>query len=401
MANETVLNMNTTSSQGLTPLYQPVLNRQLIDVTKTELIHHQFGQKARLEKGKGKIVAWDKMSPLPLAKTPLTEGITPEGTSMNISRVTGIPKQYGAYIATTDQFDFFTPDPSPEMLRINETLANNAGETLDALTADVLSTGLNVYYAGGKSSRSALTEGDIATIDTIREIVRSLKVNKAKRIDGKYVAIVHPDIAHDLMSDEKWIHAQQYQARVPLFEGEVGELYGVRFVESPLAMVFRGEMLAGNSELSIVKADASTKTIYIYETLTEEQAASLAARKVNIGGVIYTIKSATAGKLGESLGASIVLTEDFTGSMVKTDMKIYPGEGAASSKPVYSTLVLGADAYGVTDIKSTLENITKSLGSAGSGDPLNQRATMGWKAYHLCKILTDMYMVRLESLATA
>lgn len=399
--NETIFNVNKTSSQGLAPLYQPVLNRQLINVSKTELIHHQFGQKAKLEKGKGKIVAWDKMSPLPLAKTPLTEGITPEGTSMNISRVTGIPKQYGAYIATTDQFDFFTPDPSPEMLRINETLANNAGETLDSLTADVLSTGLNVYYAGGKSARSELAEGDVATIDTIREIVRTLKVNKAKRIDGKYVAIVHPDIAHDLMSDEKWIHAQQYQARTPLFEGEVGELYGVRFVESPLATVFRGDALADYNELTIVKADADTSTIYVYETITEEQATELVGRSLNIGGRIYTVASAEAGKFGEDFGASIVVEEDFSKSLVKVDMKIYPGEGAASSKPVYSTLVLGADAYGVTDIKSTLENITKSLGSAGSGDPLNQRATMGWKAYHLCRILTDMYMVRLESLATA
>ena len=399
--NETIFNVNKTSSQGLAPLYQPVLNRQLINVSKTELIHHQFGQKAKLEKGKGKIVAWDKMSPLPLAKTPLTEGITPEGTSMNISRVTGIPKQYGAYIATTDQFDFFTPDPSPEMLRINETLANNAGETLDSLTADVLSTGLNVYYAGGKNARSELAEGDVATIDTIREIVRTLKVNKAKRIDGKYVAIVHPDIAHDLMSDEKWIHAQQYQARTPLFEGEVGELYGVRFVESPLATVFRGDALADYNELTIVKADADTSTIYVYETITEEQAAELVGRSLNIGGRIYTVVSAEAGKFGEDFGASIVVEEDFSKSLVKVDMKIYPGEGAASSKPVYSTLVLGADAYGVTDIKSTLENITKSLGSAGSGDPLNQRATMGWKAYHLCRILTDMYMVRLESLATA
>ena len=127
MANETTLHLNTTSSQGIQPLYQPVLNRHLISSAKSEMIHHQFGQKAKMEKGKGKIVAWDKMSPLPLAKTPLTEGITPEGTSMNISRVTGIPKQYGAYIATTDQFDFFTSDPSPEVLRINETLANNVG----------------------------------------------------------------------------------------------------------------------------------------------------------------------------------------------------------------------------------------------------------------------------------
>ncbi len=401
MANETILNLNTTSSYGVQPLYQPVLNRQLVCSAKTEMIHHQFGQKAKMEKGKGKIVAWDKMSPLPLAKTPLTEGITPEGTSMNISRVTGIPKQYGAYIATTDQFDFFTPDPSPEILRINETLANNAGETLDSLTADVLATGLNVYYAGGKSARSELVEGDVATIDTIREIVRTLKVNKAKRIDGKYVAIVHPDIAHDLMSDDKWIHAQQYQARTPLFEGEVGELYGVRFVETPLATVFRGEKLAGYDELTILKKEDSNNALFLVEKLTDAQAESLEGVSLLVGGKTYTVAGAVSSESASNNIATLFLEEDTTGAFIEPDMKIYPAGGAASSKPVYATLILGADAYGVTDPKSTLENITKALGSAGSGDPLNQRATMGWKSYHLCKILTNMYMVRLESLATA
>lgn len=401
MANETTLHLNTTSSQGIQPLYQPVLNRHLISSAKSEMIHHQFGQKAKMEKGKGKIVAWDKMSPLPLAKTPLTEGITPEGTSMNISRVTGIPKQYGAYIATTDQFDFFTPDPSPEILRINETLANNAGETLDSLTADVLATGLNVHYAGGKSARSQLTEGDIATIDTIREIVRTLKVNKAKRIDGKYVAIVHPDIAHDLMSDEKWIHAQQYQARTPLFEGEVGELYGVRFVESPLATVFRGTPFGTYNELTIVRIDESLNGFFVAERLTEAEATNMEGRTISVGGEMFTVDTVyPAGEEDPEL-VFVCVTEDINGKMLEPDMKVYPGEGAASSKPVYSTLILGADAYGVTDPKSTLENITKALGSAGSSDPLNQRATMGWKSYHLCKILTNMYMVRLESLATA
>ena len=401
MANETTLHLNTTSSQGIQPLYQPVLNRHLISSAKSEMIHHQFGQKAKMEKGKGKIVAWDKMSPLPLAKTPLTEGITPEGTSMNISRVTGIPKQYGAYIATTDQFDFFTPDPSPEILRINETLANNAGETLDSLTADVLATGLNVHYAGGKSARSQLAEGDIATIDTIREIVRTLKVNKAKRIDGKYVAIVHPDIAHDLMSDEKWIHAQQYQARTPLFEGEVGELYGVRFVESPLATVFRGTPFGTYNELTIVRIDESLNGFFVAERLTEAEAINMEGRTISVGGEMFTVDAVyPAGEEDPEL-VFVCVTEDVNGKMLEPDMKVYPGEGAASSKPVYSTLILGADAYGVTDPNSTLENITKALGSAGSSDPLNQRATMGWKSYHLCKILTNMYMVRLESLATA
>ncbi len=398
MANETILNLNTTTSAGLEPLYQPVLNRQLVASAKTEMIHHQFGQKAKMEKGKGKIVAWDKMSPLPLAKTPLTEGITPEGTSMNISRVTGIPKQYGAYIATTDQFDFFTPDPSPEILRINETLANNAGETLDSLTADVLATGLNVHYAGGKSARSELVEGDVATIDTIREIVRTLKVNKAKRIDGKYVAIVHPDIAHDLMSDEKWIHAQQYQARTPLFEGEVGELYGVRFVESPLATVFRGEKLAGYNEFTILYHEKDIDGVVIAENVSSEEIDKLSGRSVLIGNRKFTLSFGTENSDKQTV---LVFEEALDGAIIEPGMKVYPGEGAAASKPVYATLILGADAYGVTDPKSTLENITKALGSAGSGDPLNQRATMGWKSYHLCKILTNMYMVRLESLATA
>ena len=400
MSKETTvnLNLNKTTSAGIQPLYQPVLNRHLIASAKCEMIHHQFGQKAKMEKGKGKIVAWDKMSPLPLAKTPLTEGITPEGTSMNISRVTGIPKQYGAYIATTDQFDFFTPDPSPEILRINETLANNAGETLDSLTADVLSTGLNVYYAGGKSARSELVEGDVATIDTIREVVRTLKVNKAKRIDGKYVAIVHPDIAHDLMSDEKWIHAQQYQARTPLFEGEVGELYGVRFVESPLATVFRGAKFVRYKELTITSEYSDNNGIYLAEKFSDEETSDLMTRKVLIAGRQYTIAYASVDTDGRT---AIHLDVEAKDAFIEPDMKIYPAEGAAASKPVYATLILGADAYGVTDPKSTLENITKALGSAGSGDPLNQRATMGWKSYHLCKILTNMYMVRLESLATA
>ena len=107
---EEKLNMNKTTSTGVQPLYQPILNRHLLMVSKPTMIHAQFGQ---IPKGKGKVIAWDKMSPLPKAKVPLTEGITPEGTAINISRVTTTPEQYGAYVSTTDQFEFFTPNPSP------------------------------------------------------------------------------------------------------------------------------------------------------------------------------------------------------------------------------------------------------------------------------------------------
>ena len=393
------LNMNKTTSTGVQPLYQPILNRHLLMVSKPTMIHAQFGQKVEIPKGKGKVIAWDKMSPLPKAKVPLTEGITPEGTAINISRVTTTPEQYGAYVSTTDQFEFFTPNPSPEVLRINEVLGDNAGETLDSLTADVLSTGTNVQYPNGKTARASLTATDVLTVEEIRKAVRTLKGNRAKKLKGgKYVAIIHTDIAHDLMSDPEWKYPHQYVDTKQIYDGEIGELYGVKFVESPDAKVFYGEKIAGYDELSVVKVDG--KNIYIAETITDAQATELTSagtkRKILVNDFVYTVSSVTAGKNGEAfLTCSTAVDES-----VVVDMKIYPGEGAASGKPVYSTLVLGDNAYGVTDPNGTLENITKPLGSAGSADPLNQRSTMGWKSYHAAKILVNEYMVRIETVST-
>ena len=264
------LNMNKTTSTGVQPLYQPVLNRHLLMVSKPTMIHAQFGQKVEIPKGKGKTIAWDKMSPLPKAKVPLTEGITPEGTAINISRVTCTPEQYGAYVSTTDQFEFFTPNPSPEVLRINEVLGDNAGETLDSLTADVLSTGTNVQYPNGKTARASLTSDDVLTVAEIKKAVRTLKGNRAKTLKGgKYVAIIHTDIAHDLMNDSEWKYPHQYVDTKQIYDGEIGELYGVKFVESPDAKVFHGEKIAGYDELSVVKVDG--KNIYIAETITDDQ----------------------------------------------------------------------------------------------------------------------------------
>ena len=81
-------------------------------------------------------------------------------------------------------------------------------------------------------------------------------------------------------------------------------------------------------------------------------------------------------------------------------MKIYPGDGGNSSgKPVYPTIILGKDAFGTSGDK-TVQLINKSLGSAGTGDPLNQRGTVGWKGYHFTKILEQTKMVRIESIAS-
>jgi len=80
-----------------------------------------------------------------------------------------------------------------------------------------------------------------------------------------------------------------------------------------------------------------------------------------------------------------------------TEAKIFEGEGA-DGVDVYSTLILGENAYGTTEISGGgLEHIIKQLGSAGTADPLNQRSSCGWKATKAAVRLVEPYMVRIET----
>lgn len=95
-----------------------------------------------------------------------------------------------------------------------------------------------------------------------------------------------------------------------------------------------------------------------------------------------------AGELGKIAGVRFVET---------SEAKVFSKAGASSAN-VYGTLIVGADAYGVTEITGGgLKHIIKQLGSAGTGDPLDQRATVGWKATKTAEILVNEYMVRIES----
>ena len=395
---ESRLNLNTTKSAGSAPLFAPALNRHILTAAAPALVHQQFGQKVEVPKGMGKAVTWDKLSPLPKAKVPLVEGVTPKGSAIHVTRLTAVPEQFGDYISTTDEFDYYAIDPSPKMLKLNETLANSAARTLDSLTADVLASGTNVQYPNGKLSRSELTADDKITVAEIKKAVRTLKGNNAPKINNKYVAIIHTDIAHDLTSDEEWRWPHQYVDTKEIYEGEIGELYGVNFVETTEAKVFRGgDLLPGVSEtLQVWDVSSDRKTVYVYETLTEDDVSSLFGAEIVINGMKYMIENAVAGENGK--GA--IELDAVAHKSIKTDSVIYPAGGSSTDKPVYSTIILGADAYGVTSLKENLQTIVKSLGSAGTADPLNQRATMGWKAHYLAKILEDLNMVRLETVST-
>ena len=306
-------NTNLTTSSGLTDEMKTYYSDYLIDNAIPKLVHDQFGQKHPIPKNGGKTIEFRKYSPLPKLTTPISEGVTPDGQSLNMSTIEATVAQYGGYITLSDVLLLTAIDNN--LVQATKLLGAQAGATLDTITREVLNGGTNVIFSGGKDARKDLDATSLLTVDDVKKAVRLLKNQNAEQISGSWVGIIHPDIAYDLTNDPAWKDVKTYSDPSDIYEGEIGKIYGVRFVET-------------------------------------------------------------------------------------TEAKVWAGAGAGG-RAVYSTLILGDNAYGVTEVSGGgLQHIVKQLGSAGTGDPLDQRATAGWKATKVAERLVENYMVRIESGST-
>ena len=305
--------VQTTLLPALAPEVKTFYDKNLIEEASAVLVHDQFGQKRPIPKNGGKSIEFRKFASLPKALTPLTEGVTPDGKSLNVTAINAEVSQYGDFVVISDVLDLTAIDPIG--VETSTLLGNQMGLTMDTVVRNVLNAGTNVSYcpevaADGTetevTSRNGLDNTCQLTVKMVQQTVAKLKGQNAPKINGKYVAIIHPYVAYALQRDPEWVHAHTYGGTTNLFTGEIGEIAGVRFVETTEAKVFSGG--------------------------------------------------------------------------------------------VFSTLFMGANAYGVTDIEGGgAEVIVKPKGSAGTADPLDQRGSFGWKGMRTAAILVPNYLVRVES----
>ena len=385
---------NTTLDAGLSDEMKTYYSMRLINLAEPELIHDQFAQKHPIPKNSGKTIEFRKYDSLPKALVPLTEGVTPAGQKMSMGVITATIKQYGDFIELSDILELTAIDNN--LVQATRLLASQAGRTSDTITREVLAGGTNVLFSGGKTNRASLVGGDetadnncYLTVDDVRRAVRALKVMNAQKINGYFAGIIHPDVAYDLMSDPKWVNVKTYSDPDGIYEGEIGKIEGVRFVETTEAKIFHGADLASDSRTLKVNGNVMASTDVTFNGGTVA-AGALVGRYVVIGGSVHQVVSNTTEKM--------VLDKAVT---VGDKEVIYPGEGGKNGRDVYSTLILGADAYGVTELEGGgLQHIVKQLGSSGTADPLNQRATAGWKLAKVAERLVEQYMVRIESTST-
>lgn len=398
MSNDTNT-VQTTGMTGLSAEMKTFYDMALIDEAQANLVHDQFGQKRPIPANGGKIIEFRKFAPLAKATTPLTEGVTPDGKQLSVSTVSAAVSQYGDYITQSDMLELTALDNT--ILESAKLLGRQAGATLDTVVRNVMHSGTNVIYAEKVTSsgvtevksRAALDSDCAITVELIQRAVAKLRAQNAPTINGKYVGIIHPYVAYDLMRDPEWVDAHKYAQPENLYEGEIGELAGVRFVQTTEAKIYAGDDLASDSRTLAVNSSAGytgSVTSIKFDGGTVETDA-LAGRCILINGVRAKVTANTADTL-------TIESCDF--GTVEDNAVIYPGEGGRDGLAVFGTLILGDGAYGVTEVTGGgLEIIVKQRGSSGAADPLDQRSSVGWKAIKTAEMLIENYLVRIESVS--
>ena len=382
---------NTQTTGGLTAEMKTYYGMELLENAKPQLVHNQFAATKPLPVGGGKTVEWRKFGAFDKALTPLTEGVTPDGSGITVSYITKELSQYGDYTTVSDMLDLTAIDDV--VLEITDRHGANMGLTLDTVTRNEIQQGTHVIYAPAIGSGGAKTEVQhrydldkscTMTAELVARAATALKKMNAPTFAGKYVCIIHPSVAFDLRNDPDWVAAHQYAAATELFSGEIGELHGVRFVETTEAKIFRGDDLASDSRTLTASAAANDSTTVSFDGGTVA-AGALAGRYVLCGGKRVKVADNTASQL--TLESAVTVADNDV---------IYPGEGGRDGLAVYGCLFIGKGAYGVVDLSEGTEVIVKPRGSSGTADPLDQRSSVGWKGIHAAAILYDEYIVRVE-----
>ena len=245
--------VQTTLLDGLSPEMKTYYDMNLINEAEANLIHDQFGQKRPIPANGGKTIEFRKFSPLAKATTPITEGVTPDGKSLNVTTITATVNQYGDYITQSDVLELTSIDNT--IVEATKLLGSQAGRTLDTIVRNVLAAGTNVSFCPkvaedgtetAVTSRTALDTSSRLTVKTVQKVVAKLRGQNAPTFNGKYVAIIHPYVAYDLMRDKEWIDAHKYANPTNLYEGEIGEISGVRFVQTTEAKVWNDNTCPAN-----------------------------------------------------------------------------------------------------------------------------------------------------------
>lgn len=244
-----------TDGNSLSGELKTFYDTELLENARVEMFYAQFAKKQKLPAKHGNTVEWRKWNTFAKASK-LQEGVIPTGQKFGMSSKTGSIGQYGTYTAITDTLELRAYDDT--ILGATEEMGASAAETQETLIRDALLTNTNVLYCDNitiedekKTGATPTMPSEMEATETVMSILTpkmiskaatKMKKDKVPTINGKYYAVVHPSVAEDLRNTKGWIEVHKYSETDEIFNGEIGELHKVRFIENVFAPVLGGEL---------------------------------------------------------------------------------------------------------------------------------------------------------------
>ncbi len=399
---------------------KPFYDTELLENARVEMFYAQFAKKQPLPLGRQGKVEWRKWNTFAKAGK-LIEGVIPTGQKFGQTSIYGDIAQYGTYTTVSDKLEMRAYDDV--ILGATEEMGASAAETQETLIRDALMTGTNVLYCDninpgtGKAIDSPKMQYDmrysdaaraILTPDMVNQAVTKMKKDKVPTINGKYVAVIHPSVAYDLRSSDEWMEVHKYAATTEIFNGEIGELHKVRFVENVFAPVCvnNKEIVAGSDArfLTVATAHAGNSAnignalsdagdagiVDAYKIVTSETpSAELVGHYLNVVDATGATAEASVTHHGRILVTGVdasAKTIYFHDENINEDAQgdfLVDGDGARVAKggtknAAYATFFFGKDGFGIIDpAGGGLEMIIHNKDEIGG--PLNQFSTIGYK----------------------
>ena len=226
---------------------------ELLENARVEMFYAQFAKRQPLPANHGETVEWRKWNTFARASK-IQEGVIPSGQKFGMSTKVGSIDQYGTYATLSDKLQTRAYDPV--VLGATEEMGASLAETQEVLIRDTLLVNTNVLYcdnitlatgavAGTPTEPNLMEASDtvvcLFTAEMVAKAVTIMKKNRVPKKDGKYYAVVHPSVAHDLRNCKGWMEAHKYASPEEIKNGEIGELHGCRFIENPFAPILDGE----------------------------------------------------------------------------------------------------------------------------------------------------------------
>lgn len=433
------------------------IQKEKLPLVQRQLVLYQFGQALRLPKQRGLTYTASRYDRTNLPLAPLSEGVPPQGESIPLAQVNVTAQQWGDTITVTDIADFSIEHPL--FVTAKDLIALNAQETLERNTANALMAGTQINYVNSRGARGSLVAGDVMNSHEVNRMVTALKIigapqymgqleEDAKIMAGKpsmaskspagrkhYVVVCRPEVEADLRENSTVVLAWANSDVNRLYNDEIGEWGGTRWVASNMMPYFVGVAAPvintpsgtnGNFSVNTTGGALAAGTYYLQITgflsqLGYETAIGIASAAITVGGAgaasitvtlpstagytyaVYLDTVAVPAHLGVSgsgptvgplAGQAIGLAAGAAVTVTGVGVARTPPAAPAATVTVFPTFVFGKDAYAqvmLDDMKFYFLDKPEKV------DPLNQLYMVGWKCMWNTLILNNNFMGRIES----